>query len=140
MVISVLAPWFALLLVAAALGGDTTGHLDRQIVQVLLLAAAVAAPIFAWVRLARTGVEIAPEGVRVVNPFSTRTFTWNEIERFDYEGSFARLRLSSGRRVRCFGISGPNFFVRDPAKRAEGLVAELNAEVEQRNTFVPGDS
>jgi hypothetical protein len=90
------------------------------------------------IRCAACAVHVDADGIRVVNPLSTRRARWDEIHSFELArwGLLPRncvVRLVDGSRIGVWAISArnPNFFEHDRA--AEGLVADLNALLSSEN-------
>ena len=136
--IYVIGPVGSLLTLAAALGPhEHEWTLDMRIAQILGIVWAIVFLAWAWLRLARAGVLVEERGIRVVNPLRTHCFAWDEVELFGLgDGTSSRqvahVKLTDGRTVPIFGITGPNHFVRDPDAKAPGLVRQLNEELDLR--------
>jgi hypothetical protein len=114
-----------------ALAASKGDHTALVVFKVVFVSLATALLVLA-LRGALSAIRVVDRGVRIVNPLSTRTFSWDEISEF----KLARWRilprvcfvvLKDGRMHHAWGISGrnPAFARHDP--RAEGPVAELNA-------------
>ncbi len=83
-------------------------------------------------RAGRAGVFTSAEGIRVVNPFRTRRFFWEDIAGFDLGRwtLFPRtgyVYLRAGSRLHIFGIEGLDPRARPRNRRAEALIGELTA-------------
>jgi len=88
------------------------------------------------VRLAYCAIHVEPSGIRIVNPTSSRSIDWREIDRFELGrwGLLPRnclVRLLDGSSVGVWAISArnPNLVRHDSA--AEASVAELNVRLGQ---------
>jgi hypothetical protein len=85
-----------------------------------------------WVwRLALAGVYVRAEGVRLVNPWQTRSIPWNDVRAFTLErwGLFPAIgvvELTDGSRIPIFGIEAPNPLTRPRNRDAQKLIDELN--------------
>src|SRR5205823_5415498 len=79
-----------------------------------------------WARVIATS-----DGIRIINPFGSRTFPWGEIREFSLAryrifASMGQMRLKDGTTYHLFAIQPPNRLIRPRNTRAEEMIAELN--------------
>jgi hypothetical protein len=92
---------------------------------------------FAFFRIRRAGLVVAPDGVTILNPFKTVRIPWQEVGGIELErGAYhthTTVRRRDGAGVRVFALGGANPGVRPRSHaRLTALVAELQQLVEQQ--------
>lgn len=92
--------------------------------------------VLAW-RFWSSGVVVSADRVQVVTVLATRSFRWDEIERF-YVAPFmgypfcAYLELKSGRSISAAAISTPQPASEQHRRQVQEQVDELNAQLRRR--------
>lgn len=87
--------------------------------------------LFLIFRLARSGVFVYRDGLRVLNPISSRSIPWGGVRTFrlDAWGLFPRMgfvELTDGSAYHLWGIQAPNPAFRPRNRSADRLITELN--------------
>jgi PH (Pleckstrin Homology) domain-containing protein len=130
-VYAVFAGIFALLGIVWAVESETAGHLRLGL---LMLAGAWSVAAFLGLRMARLGVFIDAEGIRVRNPFSTLTIPWRAIRGFTLTrsliGDFGIAELHNGRHVRLWAIQPGSRVTSMRDRRAQLAIGTLNVELQ----------
>jgi hypothetical protein len=100
----------------------------------LRLAGAWAIAAFLGLRMARLGVYVEENGIRVRNPFRTRRVPWNRVRGFVLRrsllGEFGVAELHDGSRLRLWGIQPRSRVAAPRDRRAELAVVSLNRELQ----------
>jgi hypothetical protein len=92
---------------------------------------------------ARTRVEIHEDACRIVNPFSSATIPWKDIERFSLEQGVSLFDMGAycvrrdGSRVEIRAIEARKWVIRWGSSMSPDLVIELNRLLKQRQA-TPG--
>ena len=128
---AVFAAGFVVLGVVWAVESQSGGHLGLGL---LRLAGAWLLAAFLGLRMARLGVHITDDGIRVRNPLSTLSIPWRAIRGFtlarSVTGEFGVAELHSGRHVRLWAIQPANRVTSRRDRRAELAVGTLNVELQ----------
>ena len=128
---AVFAAGFVVLGIVWAVESESAGHLGLGL---LRLAGAWLLAAFLGLRMARLGVHITDDGIRVRNPLSTPSIPWRAIRGFTLArsviGEFGVAELHSGRHVRLWGIQPANRMTSRRDRRAELAVGTLNVELQ----------
>jgi hypothetical protein len=97
------------------------------------LAGAGLCAAFLGLRMARVGVFVEEEGIRVRNPFVTKTVPWRAIRGFTLDrtlfGDFGIAELHSGKAIRLWGIQPRNRVAGARDHRAARAIVELNQQL-----------
>jgi hypothetical protein len=113
--------------IASEAGGDLHVGIGR-------LAVAWSLAAFLGLRMARLGVFVEADGVRVRNPLRTRTVPWKAVRGFTLTrsrlGDFGIAELHDGRRIRLWAIQPRNRVGAGRDRRAELAIGSLNNELQ----------
>jgi len=128
---AVFAAGFVVLGIVWAAESESAGHLGLGL---LRLAGAWLLAAFLGLRMARLGVHITDDGIRVRNPLSTLSIPWRAVRGFTLArsviGGFGVAELHSGRHVRLWAIQPANRMMSRRGRRAELAVGTLNVELQ----------
>jgi hypothetical protein len=128
---AVFAAGFVVLGVVWALDSQSAGALRLGL---LRLAGAWLLAAFLGLRMARLGVRIEDDGIRVRNPLSTLSIPWRAVRGFTLArsviGEFGIAELHNGRNIRLWGIQPANRMTSRRDRRAELAIGTLNVELQ----------
>lgn len=90
----------------------------------------------ASLRLARCGVWVDEQGIRILNPLRTTHLSWSPVKAFSlrpYRAVFKTgyVDLTDGTAIHIWGIQPPNEITRPRNRSAQRLIEELNLRLEQ---------
>jgi hypothetical protein len=107
----------------------------------LELAITISVAGFLALRMARLGVFVEPDGIRVRNPLKTSTISWRDVRGITLHrsaiGEFGIVDLHDGRRIRLWGIQPRNRIKPARDRRAELAIGRLNRELQAARSAVP---
>jgi hypothetical protein len=128
---AVFAVGFLALGVLWAVESEGAGQLELGL---LRLGGAWLLAAFLGLRMARLGVVIEAEGIRVRNPLSTMTIPWRAVRGFmlmrSAMGDFGVAELYNGRCVRLWAIQPASPVTSKRDRRAELAIGTLNVELQ----------
>jgi hypothetical protein len=129
---AVFAVGFVLLGIGWAIESEAAGQLRLGL---LTLAGAWALAAFLGLRMARLGVFIQAEGIRIRNPLSTLTIPWRAVRGFTLGrsmiGDFGVAELHDGRNIRLWAIQPATRVTSKRDRRAELAIGTLNVELQE---------
>jgi Bacterial PH domain len=127
----VFAVCLAVLGIAWAIESEAAG----QLLGLLRLGGAWALAAFLGLRMARLGVFIEHDGIRVRNPVHTLTIPWRAVRGFTLGrsmiGDFGIAELHDGRHVRLWAIQPATRVSPKRDRRAELAIGTLNVELQE---------
>jgi hypothetical protein len=114
-------------------GAIELGAADFVPFGLLRLAGAGSIAAFLGLRMARLGVFVKEEGIKVRNPFKTKMVRWSDIRGFTLHrtllGDFGRVELHTGEAVRLWGIQPRVRVSGTRDRRAQAAIVSLNQQL-----------
>jgi Bacterial PH domain len=129
--------------VVLGVGGALSASGDLLGLGLVRLIAAWTVAAFFVLRMARLGVFVERDGIRVRNPLKTVSIPWSQVRGFALRrsalGEFGIADLHGGRRVRLWGIQPRAGFTSSRDRRAELAIGHLNRDLQRaRGSGWPG--
>ena len=128
---AVFAAGFVVLGVLWAVESESAGQLGPGL---LRLGGACFVAAFLGLRMARLGVDIEDEGIRVRNPLSTLSIPWRAVRGFTLArsviGELGVAELHDGRNIRLWAIQPATRMTSRRDRRAELAIGTLNVELQ----------
>ena len=133
------SPWSTRSSASASSRSAISGRSSRRLPTVvpfglLRLAGAWSMAAFLGFRMARLGVFVEEDGIRVRNPLKTKSIPWSEVRGFVLSrsllGEFGIAELHNGRSIRLWGIQSRSRVASPRDRRAELAIGSLNLELQ----------